>query len=92
LTMDGETTSDEDDNHGVTSIITPSEQLKIGLKRVGFKRRQSRRAQTKTNNGRFKSFFGSSPGVIAMMIWEDLQKTPVNEARVYLRTGRSNTA
>jgi hypothetical protein len=79
--MDNDDTSDDDDNHGVTSILTPSELLKIGLNLVGFTRRRIRRAKTTTNMKRFKSFFGSSPGVIAM-IWEDLQKTRINEARV----------
>jgi hypothetical protein len=79
--MDNDDTSDDDDNHGVTSILTTSELLKIGLKLVGFKSSRIRQAQTTTNIARFKSFFGSSPGVIAM-IWEDLQKTRINEARV----------
>ena len=39
--MDNDDTSDDDDNHGVTSILTPSELLKIrlilfGLRGVGF--------------------------------------------------------
>jgi hypothetical protein len=79
--MSNDDTSDDDDNHGVTSILTPSELLKIGLNLVGFTRRRIRRAKTTTNMKRFKSFFGSSPAVIAM-IWEDLQKTRINEARV----------
>jgi hypothetical protein len=79
--MDNDDTSDDDDNSGVTSILTPSELLKIGLKLVGFQKRRIRRAQKETNIARFKSFFGSSPGVIAM-IWEDLQKTRINKAQV----------
>jgi hypothetical protein len=35
--MDNEDTSDDDDNHGVTSILTPSELLKIRLILVGFR-------------------------------------------------------
>jgi hypothetical protein len=45
--MDNDDTSDDDDNSGVTSILTPSELLKIGLKIVGFQSRQIRRAQKK---------------------------------------------
>jgi hypothetical protein len=58
-----------------------SELLKIGLILVGFRSCRIRRAKTTTNMKQFKSFFGSSPGVVAM-IWEDLQKTRINEARV----------
>jgi hypothetical protein len=72
---------DDDDNHEVTSIITPSEFMEIGLRLVGFKECRIQRAQPATNIDRFKSFFGSSPRVIAM-IWEDLQKTRINEAQV----------
>ena len=80
--MDDDTSNDDDDNdHEVTSILTPSEFLKIGLRLVGFKRRRIQRAQPATNIDRFKSFFGSSPRVIAML-WEDLQKTQINEAQV----------
>jgi hypothetical protein len=69
------------ENHGVTSILTPKEIMKIGLKLVGFKRQRIRRARRKTNVERFKGFFGASPAVYAE-VWEDLQKTDVVEARV----------
>jgi hypothetical protein len=46
--MDNDNTSDDDDNHGVTFIIMPSELLKIGLKIVGFKMSRVRRAHTKS--------------------------------------------
>jgi hypothetical protein len=71
----------DDDNQGVTSILTPKEITKIGLKLVGFKRQQSQRARRKTNVERFKGFFRASPAVYAE-IWEDLQKTNVKEAQV----------
>jgi hypothetical protein len=44
-----DSTSDDDDNHGVTSPLTPIMLLKIGLKLVGFKRHQILRAHAKTN-------------------------------------------
>jgi hypothetical protein len=47
--MDNDDTSDDDDNHGVTWILTPSELLKIGLILVGFRSRRIRRAKTTTN-------------------------------------------
>jgi hypothetical protein len=37
---DASDNDDDDDNHEVTSICTPSKFLKIGLRLVGFKRRQ----------------------------------------------------
>jgi hypothetical protein len=49
----------DDDNHGVTSILTPKEIMKIGLKLVGFKRQRIRRARRKTNVKQFKTFFGA---------------------------------
>jgi hypothetical protein len=72
----------DDDNHGVTSILTPNEIMKMGLKLVGFNRRRILRVWSrKTNVDRFKGFFGASPSVYAE-IWEDPQKTDVFEARV----------
>jgi hypothetical protein len=38
-----------DNNHGVTSILTPKKIMKIGLKLEGFKRQQIQRARRKTN-------------------------------------------
>jgi hypothetical protein len=49
-----------DDNHGFTSILTPEEIRKIGLKLVGFKRRRIQRDRRKTNFDRFKGFFRAS--------------------------------
>jgi hypothetical protein len=72
----------DDNDHGVTSILTPKETMKMGLKLVGFKKRRILRVLSrKTNIDRFKGFFGASPAVYAE-IWEDLQKTDVVEARV----------
>jgi hypothetical protein len=73
--------SDDDSSHGVTSVITPDEMLKIGLKLAGYKRRRIRRAKKKTNIDRFKGHFGSYP-LVCVIIWEDLQSTEVDEARV----------
>ena len=58
--------------------------LKIGLVLVGFRRRRIRRAKTTPNLDRFKTFFGYTAAVIAM-IWEDLQKTQIDEAKVPIK-------
>jgi len=71
----------DNENHGVTSIISPDEMLKIGLRLAGYKRRRMRRAKKETNIERFKAQYGSSPAVVAA-IWEDLQLTETPEARV----------
>jgi hypothetical protein len=40
----------EDDDYGVTSILTPKETMKMGLKLVGFKRRRIRRVWSRKTN------------------------------------------
>ena len=65
----------------MTFIITADEFLKIGLKLVGYTKRRIRRCKKKTNVERFVAHFGSIPCVCAC-IWEDLQTTKNEEARV----------
>ncbi len=72
---------DDNDNRGITSIITSNEMLKVGLKTGGYTSRRLNRAKKATNIERFKSLYGSSPRVVAL-IWEDLQTTQVDNAHV----------
>jgi hypothetical protein len=71
----------EDNAHNATSILTGDEFLKLGLKIVGYKGRRIRRCKKKTNVERFVEHYGSIPTICAI-IWEDLQTTEVEEARV----------
>jgi hypothetical protein len=71
----------DDNEHNATSILTGDEFLYIGLKLVGYKRRRIRRCKKSTNVERFVEHYGSIPTICAI-IWEDLQTTEVEEARV----------
>jgi hypothetical protein len=66
---------------GVTSIYTSSEIMKIGLRQVGYSTRRIRRAGAKKNIQRFSGHFGILP-LIATIVWEDLQTTEVEAAKV----------
>ena len=74
---------DSDDNEPDEGLLiyTPDEIMKIGLRFAGYKKRRIRRAKEKTNIERFRGHFGSDPHIYAA-IWEDLQTTNVEEARV----------
>ena len=56
--------NDEEDQHGVTSIITADEILKIGLKVVGYKKHWIRRVKQTTNVDRFKAHSGLSQSTL----------------------------
>ena len=75
---------DDNDNRGITSIITLNEMLKVGLKIGGYKNHRINRAKKATNIERFKSLYGSTPRVVAL-IWEDLQTIQVEAAHVLPR-------
>ena len=70
-----------DEDHGVTIILTTAKIMRIGLKLMGYTTRRIRRAKKKFNLDRFGGHFGCSPQVCAT-IWEDLQATAVEAARV----------
>jgi hypothetical protein len=72
----------DNDNYGITSIISPDEMMKTGLRLAGYKRRRMNKAKKETNIERFKAQYGSSPVVVAA-IWEDLQLTDISEAFVH---------
>ena len=78
---DQEELEDDNDNRGITSIITSNEMLKVGLKIGGYKNRRINRAKKATNIARFKSLYSSTPRVVAS-IWEDLQSTQVEGAHI----------
>ena len=75
---------DDNNNHpdgGVTSILTPEEILEIGLIFGGYTMNRMERSNRTKNIDRFISLYGSTPTVCAA-IWEDLQQTQIEEARV----------
>jgi hypothetical protein len=80
-TMDSEEEVDDNDNRGITSIITSNEMLKVGLTVGTYTRSRINAASKAKNIERFKSMYGSSPRVVAL-IWEDLQTTQVDAAHV----------
>jgi hypothetical protein len=66
-----------------TVVVTADEMLAKGLELHGFDRRLKVSRSLKMS--RFKSLYGSDPVVYAQ-IWEDLQTTAVQEARVDVHT------
>jgi hypothetical protein len=64
-------------------ILTADEMLAKGLELHGFDR--TSKVSCSLKKSRFKSLYGSEPVVYAQM-WEDLQTTAVQEARVDART------
>lgn len=66
--------------HGVT-ILTADEMLEIGLKIVQFTALQVQRVKHAKNVSRFVTFYGSSPYICAT-IWESLQTTTLEDARI----------
>lgn len=71
----------EDDIFRDVIVHTQDEILYKGLKLVHFTSKQIKKAKRKRNYVRFKGHFGSHPDVIAVL-WEDLQTTAINEARL----------
>lgn len=62
-------------------VVTPDELLWRGLVSVGFTGASILRVKRSTRLERFRSHFGSNPNVYSEM-WEDLQTTPIPEARI----------
>jgi hypothetical protein len=83
-TMADQEESDDNDNRGITSIITSNEVLTHGLRIGGHTSRRINGGKKATNVERFKPLHGSSPRVVAL-IWEDLQTTQVEAAHVLPR-------
>lgn len=63
-------------------IYTSDQVLSYGLSLVGFDSIRQSRQKKATNIEDFKAHYGVHPFVIAS-IWEQLQKTPVANARIY---------
>jgi len=69
-----------DEAHGVTVIVTPDMMQKKGLLIANFDEERQDRAP-KSNPQRFLDRYGSTPIQLCEM-WEDLQTTPLESARV----------
>jgi hypothetical protein len=78
---DDDDSNSSNSNHGVVDIVTPKQMLSIGLKVLKYSVKQLQRTSNTRNRERFTSHFGSSPRVCAM-VYEDLQRTAVEEARI----------
>ncbi len=74
-------TDDDDDDTADVQIFTIDELLKLGLRMVRYRSKRIRRAKKETNLNRFRKHFGSS-ALVCALIWEDLQTTTVQDARV----------
>ena len=83
-TTDPECNDDDDDNRGITSILTVDDMLITGLSLGGYTKQRIKRTKGSTNIERYKSLYGSSPHVCAM-IWEDFQTTSLPNAHVLPR-------
>jgi hypothetical protein len=62
-------------------VLTTDEMMRRGLELCGFGLRRQDNSNGAQNLRRFNSLFGSKPIVYAQ-IWEDLQTTPIPEARL----------
>ncbi|MEL7338942.1 MAG: hypothetical protein AAGM67_00545, partial [Bacteroidota bacterium] len=69
-----------DDPPTIHQVITPSQLLTRGLSNF-YSNQQVARAKVQTNTKRFVKKFGADP-VVCVRIWEDLQVTHVQDARV----------
>ena len=74
--------SEEDDDllRRLDLIVSPDELMSIGLG-IFYNERRIRRARKATNIKRFRKHFGADP-LVCVLIWEDLQTTTVEAARV----------
>ena len=72
-TTDPEGSDDDDDNRGITSILTVDDMLITGLSLGGYTKQRIERAKGSTNIDRNKSLYGSSPRVCAM-IWKTFKQ------------------
>ena len=72
---------DASDDADDVVVFAPSEFMDVGLRLVNYTTRRIKRAKTKRNIERFIGHFGASPATVAK-IWEDLQTTSIDEARV----------
>jgi len=73
--------SDDSDDLGDLYVVDSEEMLMEGLKLAKVKERSIRRCLHSTNVNKFLKRYGSMPLVLSEM-WEDLQTTEIEEARV----------
>ena len=78
---DSDVSHSSDEPDGVV-VFSPSELRLRGLLLVNYTRQRIKRAKTKRNNERFAGHYGASPAIVAK-IWEDLQTTAIEGARVH---------
>lgn len=76
--QESEDSSESDVNPDVV-VFTPSEVMQKGLRLVHYRKKRIQRACRATNVERFKHHFGTTPQ-LAAQIFEDLQRTDVQEA------------
>jgi len=72
---------DSDEDHGVTVVISTDQMLQTGLSLIGVTIERLERNCGETQLDWFVSHYGATPTVLAQT-WEDLQISPVMEARV----------
>ena len=72
---------DNDEDYEVFSLKTPDEMLAEGLLLAGFPETQLERWSWPTKMQEFRDRYGSKP-IVLCQIWEDLQSSPIDEARV----------
>ena len=70
-------------------IVTADELLWRGLVLVGFSGARIGNVSRSTNLARFRSHYGSNP-IVYSEIWEDLQTSPIPEARIITDAGFVN--
>jgi hypothetical protein len=69
-------------------IFSADEILSIGLTVMNFHRGRQENVCRETNLDRFLSHYGSNPAVYAQ-IWEDLQTTEIEDARIDAATAKN---
>ena len=62
-------------------IYTADEVLRIGILLLGFQEKQLHQWVKQTSLDKFRNHFGIKPHIVAQ-IWEDLQTTDIDEARL----------
>jgi len=62
-------------------IITADEMMNLGVKVFFTEERMQNVRKGETNYGRFNEYYGVSP-YVAATVWEDLQTTTIQEARI----------
>jgi hypothetical protein len=75
------TSAPDDDEVIVNHVVSPRTMMFLGLRLLQYRWRRLKAAKVTTNYNRFKSHYGVSP-VTAAWVYEDLQVTDIEEAKV----------